>query len=187
MAEMQQAPGPSRHRFQPAQKSCPPPNKSLQRTRRPSLRSGRSPLSSKPLGDLAQRGAECGERSPSPGHRNWQSLATLAAWWSWLSSHGGVGRVASSWQIGWRSSGTVAQSAARPSSGGAHSSPNTSLQRTRRPRFRAGRSLRSLGSPLSSNPLGVGSRLQPGWRLDGFVSREPAQHTDERLAENRPS
>ena len=55
MAEMQQAPGPSRHRFQPAQKSCPPPNKSLQRTRRPSLRSGRSlrslgsPLSSKPL------------------------------------------------------------------------------------------------------------------------------------------
>ena len=135
------------------------PNTPLQRTRRPSRRSGRSlrslgsPLSGNPLGDLAHRGAECGERSPSPGHRNWQSLANLAAWWSWLSSHGGVGRVASSWQIGWRSSGTVAQSAARPSSGGAHSSPNTSLQRTRRPRFRAGRSLRSLGSPLSSNPL----------------------------------
>ena len=33
--------------------------------------------------------------------------------------------------------------------------PNPRLQRTRRPRFRAVRSLRSLGSPLSRKPLGV--------------------------------
>jgi hypothetical protein len=49
VAEMQQALGPSRLRLQPAQKSCPPPNKSLQRTRvGPS--GLRSPLSSNPLG-----------------------------------------------------------------------------------------------------------------------------------------
>jgi hypothetical protein len=29
------------------------------------------------------------------------------------------------------------------------------LQRTRRPRIRSGRSLRSLGSPLNTQPLGV--------------------------------
>jgi hypothetical protein len=32
--------------------------------------------------------------------------------------------------------------------------PNMALQRPRRPRFRSGRSLRSLGSPLSARPLG---------------------------------
>jgi hypothetical protein len=32
--------------------------------------------------------------------------------------------------------------------------PNMALQRTRRPRFRSGRSLRSLGSPLNAYPLG---------------------------------
>ena len=64
MAEMQQASGPSRLRFQPAHKSCPPPNKSLQRTRRPrfravrSLRSLGSPLSSNPLAGMK----ECGLR-----------------------------------------------------------------------------------------------------------------------------
>jgi hypothetical protein len=31
--------------------------------------------------------------------------------------------------------------------------PNTALQRTRRPRLRSGRSLRSLGSPLNARPL----------------------------------
>jgi hypothetical protein len=31
--------------------------------------------------------------------------------------------------------------------------PNMALQRTRRPRFRSGRSLRSLGSPLNARPL----------------------------------
>jgi hypothetical protein len=64
VAEMQQALGPSRLRFQPAQKSCPPPNKSLQRTRRPrfravrSLRSLGSPLSSNPLGNLTHQQQE---------------------------------------------------------------------------------------------------------------------------------
>jgi hypothetical protein len=32
--------------------------------------------------------------------------------------------------------------------------PNMALQRTRRPRLRSGRSLRSLGSPLNARPLG---------------------------------
>jgi hypothetical protein len=32
--------------------------------------------------------------------------------------------------------------------------PNMRMQRTRRPRFRSGRSLRSLGSPLMRKPLG---------------------------------
>jgi hypothetical protein len=31
--------------------------------------------------------------------------------------------------------------------------PNMALQRTRRPRVRSGRSLRSLGSPLNARPL----------------------------------
>jgi hypothetical protein len=31
--------------------------------------------------------------------------------------------------------------------------PNMALQRTRRPRFRSGRSLCSLGSPLNARPL----------------------------------
>jgi hypothetical protein len=38
--------------------------------------------------------------------------------------------------------------------------PNMALQRTRRPRFRSGRSLRSLGSPLNARPFG-GTRLLP--------------------------
>ena len=33
--------------------------------------------------------------------------------------------------------------------------PNMALQRTRRPRIRLGRSLRSLGSPLNAQPLGA--------------------------------
>jgi hypothetical protein len=33
--------------------------------------------------------------------------------------------------------------------------PNMALQRTRRPRLRSGRSLRSLGSPLNARPLGA--------------------------------
>jgi len=32
--------------------------------------------------------------------------------------------------------------------------PNMALQRTRRPRIRSGRSLRSLGSPLNAQPFG---------------------------------
>jgi hypothetical protein len=36
------------------------------------------------------------------------------------------------------------------------SASNMALQRTRRPRFRSGRSLRSLGSPLNAYPLGDG-------------------------------
>jgi hypothetical protein len=35
------------------------------------------------------------------------------------------------------------------------SPPNMALQRTRRPRIRSGRSLRSLGSPLNARPLGA--------------------------------
>jgi hypothetical protein len=54
--------------------------------------------------------------------------------------------------------------------------PNPRLQRTRAAR-----------SPLSRQPLGVGSLLQPGRRPKVFVSREPAHHTDQGLAENRPS
>jgi hypothetical protein len=38
------------------------------------------------------------------------------------------------------------------------STPNMALQRTRRPRFRSGRSLCSLGSPLNARPLGVVTR-----------------------------
>ena len=33
-------------------------------------------------------------------------------------------------------------------------SPNMALQRTRRPRYRTGRSLRSLGAPLNARPFG---------------------------------
>ena len=65
--------------------------------------------------------------------------------------------------------------------------PNPRLQRTRRPSLRSGRSLRSLGSPLKRQPLGVGSRFQPGWRRDAFVVRESIRQVDQRLAENRHS
>jgi hypothetical protein len=37
-------------------------------------------------------------------------------------------------------------------------SPNMALQRTRRPRYRSGRSLRSLGSPLNARPLAGASK-----------------------------
>ena len=186
MAEMQQASGLSRHRFQPAHKSCPPPNKSLQRTRRPRFRAGRSlrslgsPLSSNPLGDLAHRGSECGERSPGPGHRDSESVANHEALWQGLSFHRGVARFASSWRIGCHSSGGTAPEAARRLSSRAHSSPNPRLQRTRS-------SASPPRSPLSRQPLGGGSRLQPGRLHHAFVSREPAQRTDPGLAENRPS
>jgi hypothetical protein len=43
-------------------------------------------------------------------------------------------------------------------SGQAKLTPNMALQRTRRPRFRSGRSLRSLGSPLNAQPLGHADR-----------------------------
>ena len=43
-----------------------------------------------------------------------------------------------------------------------HALPNMALQRTRRPRFRSGRSLRSLGSPLNARPLGSTRKRQ--WR-----------------------
>ena len=39
--------------------------------------------------------------------------------------------------------------------------PNTRLQRTRRPRLRAGRSLRSLVEPLKRRPLGAGRSVVP--------------------------
>jgi hypothetical protein len=42
----------------------------------------------------------------------------------------------------------------RTSSGKMSGSSNMALQRTRRPRIRSGRSLRSLGSPLNARPLG---------------------------------
>ena len=122
------------------------PNPRLQRTRvGPSGR--RSPLSRQPLGDLAHRGAECGERSPGPGHGNSHSVAKYAAWWQWLSFHRGVARLASSWRIGWRSSSGTAPAAARQSSSRAHSSPNPRLQRTRS-------SASPPRSPLSRQPLG---------------------------------
>ena len=120
------------------------PNPRLQRTR---SASPPSPLSRQPLGDLAHRGTECGESSPSPGHRSGQSQANFAALWSWLSFHHGVGREESSWRIGWRSSGDTAPAAVRRSSSRAHSSPNPRLQRTR-VRPSGGR------SPLSRQPLG---------------------------------
>jgi hypothetical protein len=37
------------------------------------------------------------------------------------------------------------------------------LQRTRRPRFRSGRSLRSLGSPLNAQPFGA------AWKIGAAV------------------
>ena len=39
--------------------------------------------------------------------------------------------------------------------------PNMALQRTRRPRFRSGRSLRSLGSPLNARSLGGPEPMTP--------------------------
>ena len=123
-----------------------PPNPRLQRTR---SASPPSPLSRQPLGDLAHRGAECGERSPGPGHRDSQSVANHAESWQWLSLHRGVARLASSWRIGRRSSGGTSPAAARQSSGRAHSSPNPRLQRTRSA---------SPPSPLSRQPLGHRSR-----------------------------
>jgi hypothetical protein len=47
-----------------------------------------------------------------------------------------------------------------------HLPPNMALQRTRRPRFRSGRSLRSLGSPLNAQPLGVPSSGQRSFFVD---------------------
>jgi hypothetical protein len=43
------------------------------------------------------------------------------------------------------------------------------LQRTRRPRFRSGRSLRSLGSPLNARPLGVPSSRQQSLEVSGSL------------------
>jgi hypothetical protein len=46
-------------------------------------------------------------------------------------------------------------------------SPNMALQRTRRPRIRSGRSLRSLGSPLNARPLGGRSSRQRAVMVNG--------------------
>jgi TonB family protein len=48
--------------------------------------------------------------------------------------------------------------------------PNMALQRTRRPRFRSGRSLRSLGSPLNARPLGRGWLTIAGFGLGALIS-----------------
>jgi hypothetical protein len=49
------------------------------------------------------------------------------------------------------------------SNGLCQEAPNMALQRTRRPRLRSGRSLRSLGSPLNARPLGASRRREnPG-------------------------
>ncbi len=45
---------------------------------------------------------------------------------------------------------TLSSSRAKPE---INAGPNMALQRTRRPRFRSGRSLRLLGSPLNARPL----------------------------------
>jgi hypothetical protein len=45
------------------------------------------------------------------------------------------------------------------------------LQRTRRPRFRSGRSLRSLGSPLNAQPLGGPKHY--------LISHSPGQHVSQ--------
>jgi hypothetical protein len=62
--------------------------------------------------------------------------------------------------------------------------PNTRLHRTRRPRFRAGRSLRSLGSPVKRCPLGVRpapvSANSLGYR---FVGRKPLRFAANRMKE----
>ena len=47
--------------------------------------------------------------------------------------------------------------------------PNMALQRTRRPRFRSGRSLRSLGSPLNARPLDACRELRRATWLSGFA------------------
>jgi hypothetical protein len=90
-------------------------------------------------------------RALGPGHRLGQRQANLAASWSWLSHHRGVGLFSSSWRIGRRSSGRGARSTADHPSERAHSSPNPRLQRTR-----VGPSGRR--SPLSRQPLGSGER-----------------------------
>ena len=48
--------------------------------------------------------------------------------------------------------------------------PNMALQRTRRPRFRSSRSLRSLGSRLNARPV---RRLSPSNCSLPFANREP--------------
>jgi len=53
--------------------------------------------------------------------------------------------------------GTARHFESRGAPSGQMSSPNMALQRTRRPRIRSGRSLRSLGSPLNARPLGAWS------------------------------
>ena len=49
--------------------------------------------------------------------------------------------------------------------------PNMRVQRTRTPRIRSGRSLRSLCSPLTRSPLGSGKRARAAGV--GEVSRTP--------------
>ena len=58
--------------------------------------------------------------------------------------------------------------------------PNMALQRTRRPRLRSGRSLRSLGSPLNARPLAGtvfyrARYLSPG--IGRFLSEDPTSHS----------
>ena len=56
----------------------------------------------------------------------------------------------------------------------------SSLPRTRRPRFRSGRSLRSLGSPLNVQPLGASSVT-----LRASASRSPERRADTTAVQKR--
>ena len=64
------------------------------------------------------------------------------------------------------------------------------LQRTRRPRFRLGRSLRSLGSPLNARPLGRVSELArlllAGASIVFSTGLAPAGSSDQRLRASLP-
>src|SRR6266511_2325415 len=53
--------------------------------------------------------------------------------------------------------------------------PNMALQRTRRPRIRSGRSLRSLGSPLNARPFGAYAHQGGARKMkrNPIVRREP--------------
>ena len=63
---------------------------------------------------------------------------------------------------------------------------NMALQRTRRPRFRSGRSLRSLGSPLNARPLGAGkTQLAVGAGCLFFTFLASACHSGPSLQEYR--
>jgi hypothetical protein len=71
--------------------------------------------------------------------------------------------------------------------------PNMALQRTRRPRFRSGRSLRSIGSPLNARPLAAAREglvrllprrpdVQPSQRSVGLAATSPKLNLRRSLA-----